>query len=883
MDPPRTPPRAPRPGSHLTRPAGPSTLPLGLRTPGTPEYAPIVSHNATARGRAAAASATAAALAAAAAPAPPTPAARGSGRPDGFPSAVLSAEVSAAAVALEATGIARLYAAPTVIHDHYESHQNQQLSSSGSSSSAGAGAGAAAGAGAGAGLRAGAGPVIADTPASSTGPAGAAAPAAPAPAPAAAGAAGASVPEPAPTFPSPWAYPHAAASLLSASYRVAASPFELSDRSKGPAVTFSAWSLAPYTGTGPVPYMPAPYSSTSEADDVRGTPVTPSTSSASASALIATTHGVSAAAALSGALPSSSSSSIHAHGHAHAHGHSHANAGAPPHNRPPLFSSPAILVTPLGPTRGRLTLSQCGLTFHASPEAVARAAGGALTGTEAAGAAAGGVEESFPPFPAAAVTTAAGGAGGGGGGGAMESKGGQRGNGGMVGTDANYAETAGCEACSRANAAPSASSSASHEEDEEGGDVADEDGAVEGGFISVSSRTHNATTTTAATAVTGSRNHINVRTCARTCPRARARAHARALAGAAAAAAAATFDPISQYTPTARAAAAAAAVAAAAATAAASAAGGADVALSSSGAWTGHAPAPAARARARGAGGPYRSPLLDALRAGTPLHHPAHLNSSTGLVCDTNAVLPLSWRLDFPLRTLRAAYRRLYLLKREAVELFFDTAIDPATGRECSVSYPGAVHVSRAVFIALPDSSARGRLFSVLLALRPPRLLPHTLRPPQDLLATQADLAGRWVRRELSNWQYLVALNTLAGRGYSDLAQYMVMPWVIAHWPPPPASEPDSDEGEGNDTNDDDGESAKKMKMRMRKRARARAARRAQGSGYGGQFLTARDLLQIFSSSADHPLLPVLLRDLSKPIGALDPAKKRAALTRYQG
>ncbi|CAA2996784.1 BEACH domain-containing protein lvsA [Olea europaea subsp. europaea] len=40
----------------------------------------------------------------------------------------------------------------------------------------------------------------------------------------------------------------------------------------------------------------------------------------------------------------------------------------------------------------------------------------------------------------------------------------------------------------------------------------------------------------------------------------------------------------------------------------------------------------------------------------------------------------------------------------------------------------------------------------------------------------------RWQNGEISNFQYLMHLNTLAGRGYSDLTQYPVFPWVLADY-----------------------------------------------------------------------------------------------------
>lgn len=37
----------------------------------------------------------------------------------------------------------------------------------------------------------------------------------------------------------------------------------------------------------------------------------------------------------------------------------------------------------------------------------------------------------------------------------------------------------------------------------------------------------------------------------------------------------------------------------------------------------------------------------------------------------------------------------------------------------------------------------------------------------------------RWVEGEMSNFAYLMYLNTLAGRSFSDLTQYPVFPWVL--------------------------------------------------------------------------------------------------------
>lgn len=39
-----------------------------------------------------------------------------------------------------------------------------------------------------------------------------------------------------------------------------------------------------------------------------------------------------------------------------------------------------------------------------------------------------------------------------------------------------------------------------------------------------------------------------------------------------------------------------------------------------------------------------------------------------------------------------------------------------------------------------------------------------------------------WRRREISNFEYLMILNTLAGRSYNDLTQYPTFPWVLADY-----------------------------------------------------------------------------------------------------
>uniref|UniRef100_A0A453CNX5 BEACH domain-containing protein n=1 Tax=Aegilops tauschii subsp. strangulata TaxID=200361 RepID=A0A453CNX5_AEGTS len=53
-------------------------------------------------------------------------------------------------------------------------------------------------------------------------------------------------------------------------------------------------------------------------------------------------------------------------------------------------------------------------------------------------------------------------------------------------------------------------------------------------------------------------------------------------------------------------------------------------------------------------------------------------------------------------------------------------------------------------------------------------------RAEQILKRTQ--LMERWANWEISNFEYLMELNTLSGRSYNDITQYPVFPWIIADY-----------------------------------------------------------------------------------------------------
>ncbi|TVU14942.1 hypothetical protein EJB05_38439 [Eragrostis curvula] len=81
------------------------------------------------------------------------------------------------------------------------------------------------------------------------------------------------------------------------------------------------------------------------------------------------------------------------------------------------------------------------------------------------------------------------------------------------------------------------------------------------------------------------------------------------------------------------------------------------------------------------------------------------------------------------------------------------------------------------------DIEARKNAYRAIVHAKPPNLndiFLATQRAEQILKRTQ--LTERWANWEISNFEYLMELNTLAGRSYNDITQYPVFPWIIADY-----------------------------------------------------------------------------------------------------
>ncbi|XP_028841134.1 neurobeachin-like protein 2 isoform X3 [Denticeps clupeoides] len=116
-----------------------------------------------------------------------------------------------------------------------------------------------------------------------------------------------------------------------------------------------------------------------------------------------------------------------------------------------------------------------------------------------------------------------------------------------------------------------------------------------------------------------------------------------------------------------------------------------------------------------------------------------------------------------PLSQLREVHLRRYNLRRSALELFF---------------------IDQAHYFINFRKKVRNKVYSRILGLRPPNLFYFGSRSPQELLKA-SNLTQKWVCREISNFEYLMQLNTIAGRTYNDLSQYPVFPWVLCDYTSP--------------------------------------------------------------------------------------------------
>uniref|UniRef100_A0A8K9XM46 Neurobeachin n=1 Tax=Oncorhynchus mykiss TaxID=8022 RepID=A0A8K9XM46_ONCMY len=116
---------------------------------------------------------------------------------------------------------------------------------------------------------------------------------------------------------------------------------------------------------------------------------------------------------------------------------------------------------------------------------------------------------------------------------------------------------------------------------------------------------------------------------------------------------------------------------------------------------------------------------------------------------------------------IRAVFSRRYLLQNTGLEVFM------ANRTSVMFNFPDQATVKRVVY-SLPRVGV-GTSYGLPQARR------ISLATPRQLFKS-SNMTQRWQRREISNFEYLMFLNTIAGRSYNDLNQYPVFPWVLTNF-----------------------------------------------------------------------------------------------------
>jgi WD40 repeat protein len=149
-------------------------------------------------------------------------------------------------------------------------------------------------------------------------------------------------------------------------------------------------------------------------------------------------------------------------------------------------------------------------------------------------------------------------------------------------------------------------------------------------------------------------------------------------------------------------------------------------------------------------------------------HDPVQLEvlkkkKSQGTIPPYLIAAPLTWRLD----KLVEIHNRRFDLEPCAVELYF------ADGQDVFIAFDGKMDARRKFWKGIQQRVATGA--AGLL-----RHVPKS-RKPHKVLA-EAKLTDAWRTRRITNFEYLLRLNVIAGRSFNDLSQYPVFPWIIADY-----------------------------------------------------------------------------------------------------
>lgn len=147
----------------------------------------------------------------------------------------------------------------------------------------------------------------------------------------------------------------------------------------------------------------------------------------------------------------------------------------------------------------------------------------------------------------------------------------------------------------------------------------------------------------------------------------------------------------------------------------------------------------------------------------------------------------------WPWSTLQVCHRRSWLHRRTAVEIFFEdgqscllvcpeTATAQKMHRELQIRAPSAVAAAETMREAIRERGAGSGGPSSSSSISPSGLGSRLAGAVLGRSAGWGSMTTAWREGRMSNFAYLMALNTLAGRSMNDLTQFPCFPWVLADY-----------------------------------------------------------------------------------------------------
>ncbi|KAJ3441381.1 hypothetical protein M0812_13391 [Anaeramoeba flamelloides] len=110
------------------------------------------------------------------------------------------------------------------------------------------------------------------------------------------------------------------------------------------------------------------------------------------------------------------------------------------------------------------------------------------------------------------------------------------------------------------------------------------------------------------------------------------------------------------------------------------------------------------------------------------------------------------------LKKIKEIYKRKYKYRKTALEFFL---IDQTN-----------------FFLNFPNIDKREKIYKLILKQKPKYLRIIDTGNPSEWFSN-TNFLKEWQHRKISNFEYLMKLNTIAGRTVNDASQYPVFPWVI--------------------------------------------------------------------------------------------------------